>query len=187
MGLLFYGHSAGGIFYDIFLAIVSIVLMFIFTAWYPKMWWPTRVGVGYVTMLFFPNALYLATESRHLLEDRIEVSVMSVVFFGAVSSLGIALAIITNLVALRKIPSFGKLWVTAAFGLSFLAAWGTALGLMRLNSVDGLTFQLAILFASIRIIASWKWLGLITAMATLLFTATLGSKTILQRPSARGN
>jgi len=188
--VLFYGHSVGGIFYDIFLAVVSVALMWVLTTWHKKMPVVIKVVFGYVTLLFFPNALYLATEFRHLFDGMVRsIDAMSIVTLGAISLLGLALAVAANLVALRKLPNPSRLCVTAALGLSFLAAWGTALGLLRLHSVDGLTFQVGILFASVKIISSWKWLLLVTTMAVLLFYATLVSDVVLKKrsPTTRGN
>lgn len=172
-----YGHSVFWLVVDVELALQALILVLIFAWVLKKKHWLFTLLVGYVTLLYFPNAAYLVLEIRHLfLIDQVADApeIGSVLVFGGLSLLGVIIATATNLTAISKIEVLRKNPKIAAGLLSFTAAFGTALGLKMLESLNGLFNPLLIIKTSLAVLQD------IPAMIfVILFTAFLALVTII--------
>lgn len=179
-----YGHSVFWLVADVELALQALVLVLIFAWVLKKKHWLFTLLVGYVTLLYFPNAAYLILEIRHLfLIDQVAdvPEIGAVIVFCGLSLLGVIIATATNLVAISKIDVLRKNPKVAAGFLSFTAAFGTALGLKMLESLPGLFNPLLILKTSWEVVNDASALIFITLFTAFLTIATIAVTKLLIR------
>lgn len=147
-----------GLLYDVFLALLAVGLVWFLTNVQQRLHWTLKIGLGYVALLFYPNAWYLAIEGRRLLDGTVQyVDWISALAYLTASVVGLVCAIAANLLVIQGFKALRRHKVWAAGTLAFLATWGTALGMVRLNSIDGLTNPLTILTATWIVVASSAW------------------------------
>jgi len=168
----FFGHRVlpGGLSVDIFLAFLPLVWLFLFYNAQKKKSKLRMTLWGYLWIMYFPNTVYLILEYRHIiLTDNVADAKepIAVISFALISLLGLILTLYQIYSVATKVNFMKRYKAIGTVALSFMATWGSVLGLNKLNSIDGLLFPLSIVTLTIKLLST-KWLGIALLIGSVL-------------------
>lgn len=181
-----YGHQAfpHGLTGDIALAAISLVMLILLLRAEKQsdrvIKWSYRIMFG----AFFPNSTYLFLEVKHLLfldnvADKLEPE--AVQLFLTLSALGLIITLTEIYVAATQLEYFKKDTIMAIVILSSAASWGAVLGLMDLQSIDGIILPVSVIIFSINAAKVPAYWVLFFVLSSILSTLTILLKACIER------
>lgn len=184
LSIVFYGHKVFplGLCTDVSLAFTSFVYLKLYLN---AQRLRNKGGMyfwGYVWLMHLPNSVYLFMEFRHiLLQDGVADAwePTAVIVFGILSLLGLVLSIIQIYLTVTKVNVLRNNQVLATILLSFIATWGSVLGIHDLVSIMGILFPpLLITFTIESLTLEWVIVELVVGI--LISVLSLLALKILQ-------
>jgi uncharacterized membrane protein len=182
----FYGHGVLNLGINVALALTAPLTMWILCWMIKRSWnWLICFFMAWITFLFIPNAMYLAFEFRHIIQqDNVadNYELVPVIIFALLCLFGIALSVWTirlgvTLPIFRLNPICGVLGVLL---LSYACALGAVFGLLRYNSKDAI-FNPGLLLNGLEQVKATSWLlGLTLSVGLGLACLCLVTEAIYQ-------